>query len=48
MSSQSSKHLDWCLRKAEKELEECKKQKKKLRHRGLRKIEANQSWLLNI
>ncbi|MEK6896789.1 MAG: hypothetical protein AABX12_05020 [Nanoarchaeota archaeon] len=46
MSSQSSKHLDWCLRKAEKELEECKKQKKKLRHRGLRKIEANQKLAL--
>lgn len=41
MSSQASKHIEWCVKKAEKELEECKKQKKKLRHRGLRKVTSN-------
>ncbi|MAH51599.1 hypothetical protein CMI37_37630 [Candidatus Pacearchaeota archaeon] len=41
MDSQASKHLDWCLKKAEKEIEELKKQKKKARHRGLLKIEPN-------
>ncbi len=46
MSSQASKHCEWCLKKAEKELEECRKQKKKLRHRGLRKIEPNQKLAL--
>jgi len=43
MSSQSSKHLDWCLNKAKREIEECKKQKKKVRHRGLFKIEPNKN-----
>ncbi|MDO8459935.1 MAG: HEPN domain-containing protein [Nanoarchaeota archaeon] len=38
MDSQASKHRTWCERKAEKEIEECKKQNKKPRHRGLRKI----------
>ena len=42
MNSQIFKHLEWCMRKAEKEIEECKKQKKKVRHRGLIKIEPNQ------
>ncbi len=42
MDSQISKHLDWCIKKAEKEIEECKKQKKKIHHRGLSKIEPNQ------
>ena len=46
MVSQTSKHIDWCLRKAEKELEECKKQKKKLRHRGLRKIAPDRKLAL--
>lgn len=41
MDSQASKHLDWCLNKAKREIEECKKQKKKIRHRGLLKIEPN-------
>jgi len=43
MSSQASKHLDWCLNKAKREIEECKKQKKKIRHRGLFKIEPNKN-----
>ncbi len=33
--SQSSKHMEWCLNKARKEIEECKKQGKRLKHRGL-------------
>lgn len=41
MDSQASKHLDWCLNKAKREIEECKKQKKKIRHRGMIKIEPN-------
>ncbi|MDO8517440.1 MAG: HEPN domain-containing protein [Nanoarchaeota archaeon] len=41
MNSQASKHLDWCLNKAKKEIEECKKQKKNIRHRGLFKIEPD-------
>ncbi len=36
--SQASKQVEWCLRKAEKEIEECKKQGKKPKHRGLLKI----------
>jgi len=43
MSSRASKHIDWCLNKAKKEIEECKKQKKKVRHRGLFKIEPNKN-----
>ncbi|GBE20473.1 MAG TPA: HEPN domain-containing protein [Candidatus Pacearchaeota archaeon] len=41
MNSQASKHLDWCLNKAKREIEECKKQKKKIRHRGLFKIKPD-------
>jgi len=41
MDSQASKHIDWCLKKAEKEIEELKKQKKKVRHKGLLRIEPN-------
>lgn len=36
--SQASKHIDWCLKKAEKEIEECKKLNKRPKHRGLLKI----------
>ncbi len=39
--SQASKHLDWCLNKANKEIEECKKQGKRLKHRGLLKSNSN-------
>jgi len=35
--SQSSKHIDWCLKKANKEVAECKKLGKRLKHRGLLK-----------
>lgn len=46
MDSQASKHLDWCLNKAGREIEECKKQQKKIRHRGLLKIEPNKKLAL--
>jgi uncharacterized protein (UPF0332 family) len=39
--SQASKQVDWCLRKAEKEIEECKKLGKRQKHRGLLKISPN-------
>ena len=39
--SQSSKHVEWCLNKAKKEIEECKKQGKRLKHRGLLKSNPN-------
>ena len=35
--SQSSKHVEWCLNKAKKEIEECKKLGKRPKHRGLLK-----------
>ena len=39
--SQASKHIVWCLNKAKKEIEECKKSGKRIKHRGLVKIEPN-------
>ena len=39
--SQASKHVDWCLNKASKEVEECKKLGKKVKHRGLLMVEPN-------
>lgn len=39
--SQASKQVDWCLKKAENEIEECKKAGKELKHRGLFKIKPN-------
>jgi len=39
--SQVSKQVDWCLKKAEREIEECKKQGKQPKHRGLLKVEPN-------
>src|SRR3989338_9970942 len=39
--SQASKHVDWCLRKAEKEIEECKRLNKKPKHRGLLKVDPD-------
>ncbi len=39
--SQASKHVEWCLRKAEKEIEDCKKDGKRPKHRGLLKINPN-------
>ncbi len=35
--SRASKHVDWCLNKAKKEIEECEKQGKRPKHRGLLK-----------
>ena len=39
--SQASKHVEWCLSKAKKELEECEKLKKRPKHRGLVKLNPN-------
>ena len=39
--SQASQHVDWCLNKAKKEIEECKKLGKRPKHRGL--LRVNQS-----
>jgi len=39
--SQASKNVDWCLKKAEQEIKECKKLGKRLKHRGLIKTEPN-------
>ena len=39
--SQSSKHVEWCLNKAKKEIEECKKLGKRAKHRGLLKTNPN-------
>lgn len=33
--SQANSHIKWCLAKAHKEIEECKKQGKRIKHRGL-------------
>ncbi len=39
--SQASKHIKWCLEKANKEIEECKKLGKRPKHRGLLKCDSN-------
>ena len=39
--SQASKHVSWCLKKAEKEIAECKRLGKRLKHRGLREIQRD-------
>src|SRR3989344_1124212 len=39
--SQASKQVEWCLRKAEKEIEECKNLGKREKHRGLLKISVD-------
>lgn len=39
--SQASKHVEWCLNKAQKEVEECKKLGKRPKHRGLLKSNPN-------
>src|SRR3989344_1828038 len=36
--SQAYKHIEWCLNKAKKEIEECKKLGKRPKHRGLLKV----------
>jgi len=37
----ASNQVNWCLKKAEKEIEECKKQNKSLKHRGLTKVKPD-------
>jgi len=39
--SQASNYIEWCLKKANKEIEECKKLGKRLKHRGLLKVNPN-------
>ena len=39
--SKASKSVDWCLKKAEKEIKECESLGKRAKHRGLLKIEPN-------
>ena len=39
--SQASKYVEWCLNKAKKEIEECKKLGKRPKHRGLLKANPN-------
>ncbi len=39
--SQASKHVEWCINKANKEIEECKKYGKRIKHRGLLEINPN-------
>lgn len=39
--SQASKQVDWCIRKAKKEIEECKKANLRERHRGLLRVNTN-------
>jgi len=39
--SQASKHVEWCINKAQKEIEECKKLGKRAKHRGLLQSEPN-------
>lgn len=40
--SQASKQVDWCLKKAQREIEECERLGKQPKHRGLLKVEPNQ------
>ncbi|HLC90670.1 MAG TPA: HEPN domain-containing protein [Candidatus Nanoarchaeia archaeon] len=39
--SQASKHVEWCLNKAKKEIEECTKLGKRAKHRGLLRSNPN-------
>ncbi len=39
--SQASKHVEWCLNKAKKEIEECKDLGKRAKHRGLLKVSSS-------
>lgn len=45
--SQASNHVAWCLKKAEKEIEECKKEGKRPKHRGLLKVNPNSNEAKN-
>ncbi|MBI5065455.1 hypothetical protein HZA97_04395 [Candidatus Woesearchaeota archaeon] len=39
--SQVSKHVQWCIKKAENEIKECKSLGKKQKHRGLLKVDLD-------
>jgi len=39
--SRASNHVDWCLRKAEKEIAECEKLGKRKKHRGLAMVKSD-------
>ena len=39
--SQASKQVDWCVRKADEEIEECKRNNERPKHRGLLRIEPD-------
>jgi len=39
--SQASKHTKWCIDKAKKEIEECKRQGKRIKHRGILQTTPN-------
>lgn len=39
--SQASNHVEWCLNKSKKEIEECKRLGKRPKHRGLLKVNPN-------
>ena len=39
--SRAAKQVDWCIGKARKEIEECKKMNVRERHRGLLKVDTN-------
>lgn len=38
---QAQEHIEWCLNKAKKEIDECKKQGKRPKHRGLLKVKPD-------
>lgn len=46
MSSRALKQVDWCLLKASKEIEDSKKHNRKIRHKGLLKIEPDKKLAL--
>lgn len=46
MVSRAFKQVDWCIKKADKEIEECTKNKKKLRHRGIHQIDSDRNKAL--
>ena len=39
--SQTSKQVDWCLKKAQKEIEQCEKEGQSPKHRGLLKVKPD-------
>ncbi|MFH0874479.1 MAG: HEPN domain-containing protein [archaeon] len=40
-ATKSSKHIEWCLKKAQKEVDECNRVGKKPKHRGLVRVEPS-------